>query len=74
MEMNFAKSVLIRDFPFSGDGVDATAQSLHPGGKYYPQDNKQQQASRPASRDENAQIIPNGTSEFDQAGSFNILS
>jgi len=23
MEMNFAKSVLIRDFPFSGDGVDA---------------------------------------------------
>ncbi|ODM22176.1 hypothetical protein SI65_03022 [Aspergillus cristatus] len=63
-----------REVQIEGDEFRETAQSLHPGGKYYPQDNKQQQTPRPASRDENAHIIPNGSSEFDQAGSLNILS
>lgn len=42
-----------------------TTQSLHPGGKYYPQDNKQQQTLRPESRDENTHITLNSTSEFE---------
>lgn len=45
-----------------------TAQSLHPGGKYYPQDNKQQQMSRPGSRNGNPQLSPDIPSEYDQTG------
>lgn len=45
-----------------------SAQSLHPGGKYYPQDNKQQQMSRPASQERNARITSDDHSEFDTAG------
>lgn len=45
-----------------------TAQSLHPGGKYYPQDNKQHQISRPGNWDGNAQFAPDVPSEYDQTG------
>ena len=46
-----------------------TAQSLHPGGKYYPQDNKPQQTSAPENWDGSAQVTPDGTSEFEKGWS-----
>lgn len=44
-----------------------TAQSLHPGGKYYPQDTNQQQMPRPASHDSDVRIAAGNHSEFDEA-------
>lgn len=45
-----------------------TAQSLHPGGKYYPQVTGEQQMSTPTSHNSDVRIAVDDHSEFGKAG------